>query len=168
MGETVTVLDASYGGLSADGLAGLLAGAEGTGPVDLVLEGNPIGDDGAGLLGAWAGLARVRVLNLADTGIGPAGLKALAGSPYRPRPAALYLDENPLGDEGVRLLADSALLSQVRRLGLGGTGLDHPSVRALVESPHGAAVLTLRLAQTELSPESWALLRGRFPEVVRG
>jgi len=157
------VVEASYRNLSTDSLAALLAG---TNPIEVHLEGNPIGDTGAAVLCDWPGLAHVQVLNLADTGIGMAGLASLSKSDARP--FALSLDENPLYDEGIQLLVRSSFVERVRYLGLGCTGLDVTGVRALVESPFLNAVETLDLMQTELHEESWQILRARFPLVLGG
>jgi hypothetical protein len=166
MAATNRVLDASYRDLTPDGLAALLADSDMANVTTILLEGNPIGDRGAMLLAGWPGIARVEVLNLADTGIGLPGLKVLVESSFQPQPVTLQLDENPLYDEGIQLLAGSSLVSRVRELGLGCTGLDHSGVRALVESTKLASVQTLDLGQTELMDESWRLLRARFPSVM--
>jgi hypothetical protein len=57
MAATNQVLDASYRGLSADGLEALLADSDAVNPTTILLEGNPIGDRGAVLLARWPGLA---------------------------------------------------------------------------------------------------------------
>jgi hypothetical protein len=163
MTEANEILDECYRGLSAESLAMLFAERETT-PTEILLEGNPIGDAGAHFLAKWRGIAQVRVLNLADTGIGPAGLAALLAT--QAQPIALYLDENPLYDEGIQLLARSSFASKVRHLGLSCTGLDTAGVMALTESPHLGAVETLDLTQTELAEEDWQSLRARFPRVI--
>jgi hypothetical protein len=158
------ILDASYRGISADMLAALLADPAWGHPVEILLEGNPIGDAGAAILAAWEGFAQAERVNLADTGIGPSGLAALLASAARP--TELHLDENPLGDEGVELLSRSPFVERVHYLGLSCTGLDIASVLAMTQSSHLRSVETLDLAQTQLSEESWRLLRARFGRVL--
>lgn len=82
----------------------------------LCLDGGPMGDELAGWLASWAGLATVTWLDLRDGQIGPAGVAALTRSKNLRRLIYLNVSGNPIGDDGARLLAEAPFLGQLNYL----------------------------------------------------
>lgn len=105
----------------------------------VVIHTNRIGDAGAEALAGSELLARMLAreptLALPRCGIGPAGMRALAGSPHIAAVRELDLKGNNLGDDGTRELAESDGLPNLRRLVLMHNRIRDAGARALAFSP---------------------------------
>jgi uncharacterized protein (TIGR02996 family) len=119
--------------------------------LDLQGGANCVGNRGAIALAASPMLAGLRVLNLEwNSGIGPAGARALAESPYLTQLEELILDHAPIGTEGAIALAKSANLRHLRHLSLQLTGIGDAGAKALAKSPHLTNLRTLLLGGCDL------------------
>ncbi len=127
-------------------------------PLSLSLEGNPLGDMGAELIGAQPYFASLQRLNLARTGLSPQGLKGLLRILKSGLLSDLNLSENPLGDEGLKIILESPQLQTLRQLSLNGVGLTDESVERLL-SPRLWGLESLSLAENDLSLEARAQIR---------
>jgi uncharacterized protein (TIGR02996 family) len=98
---------------------------------------NQVTDEGARVLAGAAGMKRLRRLCLDRTGLGAAGVRALAHSPHLT--ALDFLDLGnlfpPPGDDLVNALLGSPLLPRLRGLDLRYNGLTDAGLRMLGSSP---------------------------------
>jgi uncharacterized protein (TIGR02996 family) len=101
------------------------------------------GDGVAAALGRAPGLRNLESLSFGR--VGPAGVAALAGSPYLTRLKTLYLNGNPVGDDGAEALAASPHLSALEFLQLNHSGVGDRGVMALARSEHLTLLQTLYL-----------------------
>lgn len=106
------------------------------------LSNNPIGDAG---LARLTSMSSLRDLSLAGCGIGPAGVRALAGSELRL--SSLVLAGNPIGDAGVIALAGSPVIEGIGRLDLSRVGMTDAGIAALVALPWLRKIKKLELEQ---------------------
>ena len=130
-------------------LAGLLRDA---GVRELYLAAGRLGDDGATVLAAAVTPGQRVVLGLGGNGIGPAGVRALAGvldglsalDLARP-PSAIVLraQSNEVGDEGALALASALPGSGLRRLDLHHTGVTGRGARVLMTAAQQCTGLEL-------------------------
>jgi hypothetical protein len=111
---------------------------------------------------AFAGLT---TLDLLQTGVGAAGARAVAESPYLRRLESLSFGRqacgyapNFIGPEGIRHLARSPQLAGLRRLGLALTLVGSAGVRELARSPHLTRLQSLDLALSDLRDDGVAAL----------
>jgi uncharacterized protein (TIGR02996 family) len=85
---------------------------------------NDLGNAGACALARATTVSRLVSLSLGETGVGDAGVEALAASPYLSRLEELYLDTNEgIGPAGAWALVHSRHLLKLRRLDLSGMGV---------------------------------------------
>jgi hypothetical protein len=111
---------------------------------------------------AFAGLT---TLNLLQTGVGAAGARAVAESPYLRRLESLSFGfracghaPNYIGPRGIRHLARSAQLAGLRHLGLGMTRSGSAGARELARSPHLRCLKSLDLGLNDLRDDGVAAL----------
>jgi uncharacterized protein (TIGR02996 family) len=117
----VPVLDLSANGLTVAGLQAILARPPGEpAPVRLVeldLSHNPdLGDAGAVQLTKSPWLSQLRVLSLANCGVGETGARILAAAVNLNQVVELDLEHNPIGDPGFRPWLDTHSWRSLRRL----------------------------------------------------
>lgn len=104
-------------------------------------------------------------LSLADAGLGPHGVQALAE--VLPDLVELDLSGNAIGDEGARTLAASTALGNLEHLRLTGTGIGPVGARALLDAPGLARARTLVLPREVGSAlRAEAMARRRDVELV--
>ncbi len=102
---------------------------------NLVLTGNPIGDDGLEGLRAWEQLANVTTLYLSGCDVGARGLDSLLAGGGLPNVAMLTLSNNPLGHEAVRVLVKhAARLPALQHLELKNCSIDEIGAEALLRA----------------------------------
>lgn len=101
---------------------------------NLVLTGNPIGDEGIEALSKWKQLANVDTLYLSTCEISEEGIDQLfAGAPLA-KLAKLTLSNNELGDEGAGVLVKAAArMPALEHLEMTNCGLSASSAKALVK-----------------------------------
>jgi Ran GTPase-activating protein (RanGAP) involved in mRNA processing and transport len=100
----LTSLTLYHCGLTAAAVEALAKAACLTSLTSLILEGNPIGDEGARALAELPHLKNLGMLDLSRCEIQLAGARALADSPYLPDHLALDVGVNRFGKEGDRVL----------------------------------------------------------------
>jgi hypothetical protein len=129
-------------------------------PMLLSLADNPIGDEGARILGARAWFASVGVLQLAGCGLGVAAVDALLGADSAlSNVEDLDLARNGLDDEGVALLARAPRTATLTALALDEVGLGDRGAAALAASPLVRGLRSLSLGGNRLTAEGVAALR---------
>jgi hypothetical protein len=125
-----------YGsGLTGDSLASILLNSP---PHRLrVLDCTGIGDAGLAALAASPAMSGLGELRLSLCDLTDHGLKALAASPHLRRLGVLHLWHNyKIGDPGLEALAASEVLAPVRRLNLQACSVGVEGLRALAGSAH--------------------------------
>jgi len=157
----------------------------------LVLNGNPMGDEGASEILAARFAARLRRLDIAATGKSAATAAAVASRPLErlrtldlgsdrggPEfgrqlarssvfPSLLSLDLQGLwlGDEGVAHLAKATGFPRLQRLSLWGNDLTSRGVRSLAESPFVSSIRELSLRSNPEIDDEGALALARSPYI---
>ena len=135
----------------------------------LDLHRTPVADAGASAIAAALGrgaLPRLRNLGLGSTGIGDAGLVALAPA-LRRRPALeeLHLARNPVGDEGLAALVapppaagapppTTGVLTKLKVLNLGYTQIAEAGCAALAAALDSGALPALETFSLDFTPNS--------------
>ncbi len=125
-----------------------------------VIGGGWFRDQEAETLASTAHFSSLRVLRLHHTGIGRAGVRALAESPYLKDLDFLSLVAAPVGPIGATALARSANLSRLTFLDLWCADISDEGVRALAQSPHLGRLQTLLLDDNDIGPDAVAALAG--------
>jgi uncharacterized protein (TIGR02996 family) len=118
-------------------------------------------DGSAGAILAGARLPELHMLNLEGNQVGPAGTKALAGSPLAATLVELNLNGNQIGDEGARALAEGKW-ELLTKLGLQGNKLTDAGARPLAHSPNLAQVKAFSCRNNAILWESYKELGPRF------
>jgi uncharacterized protein (TIGR02996 family) len=132
----------------------------------LSLFGCRIGDLGL-VAQAEAGPTRLTFLDLAENGIGPAGIAALARSSLAANLTKLDLAGNVIGDAGAQELAESPHLSNLRRLDVQDNDLTDVGASVLANSPHLENLRVLNVGRNPIRRAGQAALRDRFGERVQ-
>jgi hypothetical protein len=163
-------LDLRGNAVGAEG-ARALAGGRFPALADLRLGGNGIGDDGARAIAgaAWAG--SLRRLQSENARIGTAGVEAIAAAPGLRGLTELNLagngiDKKPVGPKGVKALA-AADWPALTDLNLNGALAGDAAVKALAAAPFAAHLVSLCLANNELTAAAVAALVGANPTGLR-
>ena len=161
-------LDASA--LTGDACRTLLRSEYLAGLTDLTLavrfDSNAAGNDLAVALAAEPGLRRIARLTLRGCQVGPAGAKALAGSPHAAGLRFLavsgggYSAETRLGPKGMQALARSVNLAGLTALVVTGQEIGLGGVQALADSPHLDGLRHLDLSGNPFTPAMAAALVG--------
>jgi uncharacterized protein (TIGR02996 family) len=156
--------------LTGDACRALMRSEHLAGLTDLTLavpfETNAEGNELAAALAAEPGLRRITRLTLRGCQVGPAGAKALAGSPHAAGLQYLavsgggYSAETRLGPKGVQALAGSANLAGLTALVVTGQEIGLGGVQALADSPHLAGLRQLDLSGNPFTPAMVAALVG--------
>jgi uncharacterized protein (TIGR02996 family) len=127
--------------------------------------GGELGDAGLRALANHPAFAGLTTLNLLQTGVGPAGARAVAESPYLHRLESLSFGfqacgyaPNYIGRKGIRHLARSPQLAGLHHLGLGMTRAGSAGIRELVASPHLLRLKSLELGLSDLRDDGVAAL----------
>jgi len=129
-------------------------------PMLLALEGNPIGDEGARILGSRAWFGSLGVLQLAGTGLTAAAVEALLGTEsVLSNVETLDLSRNDLGDAGVEALARAPRTAGLTALALEAVGMGDRGAAALAASPLVRGLTSLSLADNRLTADGIAALR---------
>jgi len=129
-------------------------------------ETNAEGNELAAELAAEPGLRRITRLSLRGCQVGPAGAKALAGSPHAAGLRYLavsgggYSAETRLGPKGMQALARSENLASLTALVVTGQEVGLGGVQALADSPHLAGLRHLDLSGNLLTPAMVAAFVG--------
>jgi Ran GTPase-activating protein (RanGAP) involved in mRNA processing and transport len=144
-----------------------------TGPVQRVRLTGAVADLAA--LASIEQLTRLSELSLHGCGIGNAGARTLAASPYLRNLTVIDLSYNDIGDSGAQALASSPNLSRLTALYLNRptmvfdpTGQDiiqDVGACALASSPHLARLTELGLSGNLIGRDGWEALRSRFGQV---
>jgi len=144
-----------------------------TGPVQRVRLTGAVPDVAA--LGSVEQLTRLSELSLHGCGIGNAGARALAASPYLRNLTVLDLSYNDIGDSGAQALASSPNLSRLTALYLYRPTMTIDPTRqdiiqdigacALASSPHLSRLTELGLSGNLIGTDGWEALRSRFGRV---
>jgi uncharacterized protein (TIGR02996 family) len=124
-----------------------------------------IGDAGLVAL-AESGPTRLTWLDLAENGVGPAGIASLARSPLAATLTNLDLAGNVIGDAGAQELAESPHLNKLRRLDLQDNDLTDVGVTILANSPCLENLRVLNVGRNPIRRAGQAALRDRFGERV--
>jgi uncharacterized protein (TIGR02996 family) len=137
----------------------------------LDLSGNPIGDDGLGVLAEHPGFASVRALILRGDGqesydlIGDEGLIRLVRSPIAAGLVQLDLTDNDVSDIGIEALAASAEFSQLKELFLSVRRMELRGARALARWSRLETIETVDLSSTPIYEPAHELLKASlFPD----
>ena len=162
-------LDVSDNRLGPAGVARL---ARGPALHTLKVAANPVGDAGVAAFvgGALVGrvAARSKALDFRYTGVGPAGIAAVAACPAAAAVTTLDLSHNPVGDDGVAALC-AGHFDKLTRLSLAKTGLTDRGARHLAGSHLMAKLTHLDAAHNRLTRAGvdalWAA-RGGFRAVL--
>jgi uncharacterized protein (TIGR02996 family) len=131
-------------------------------PFDRDANGNTL----AAALAAEPGLRRIARLTLRGCHVGPAGAKALAGSPhvvglrYLAVSGGGYSAETRLGPKGTQVLAASANLAGLTALVVTGQEIGLGGMQALADSPHLTGLRHLDLSGNPFTPAMIAALVG--------
>lgn len=120
----------------------------------LDLDGAQLGEGAGEALAGAAWLSGLAVLNLHDTGLGPADIRALAAAPLWEM-RSLNLSMCKAGLSGVTALA-SAGMPKLEVLDLYGAGIKDRGFRALVESPLVDRLVSLRVSANSIKKKTLA------------
>jgi uncharacterized protein (TIGR02996 family) len=149
-------LDLSFNNIRAEGLrAAASTSAE---LIDLDLESNPLGEEGARQLASAAPLRSLGSLKLRRTNLGPGGVRVLAESANFPVLRALDLAGCFMEEEGVRLLARSGPAAGLEYLSLEDNGLDPEATAILAGAESFGNLCCLRLGGNRLGDVGVRLL----------
>jgi uncharacterized protein (TIGR02996 family) len=165
-------LDASE--LTGDSCRALMRSEHLAGVTDLTLavrfDSSAAGNELVAALAAEPGLRRIARLSLRGCRVGPAGAKALAGSPHAAGLRYLAVSgggfsgdssaETRLGPKGTQALAGSSNLTALTALVVTGQEIGLGGVQALADSPHLAGLRHLDLSGTPFTPAMIAALVG--------
>jgi uncharacterized protein (TIGR02996 family) len=142
--------------LTAPGLVGLRR---------LLLNGNPLGDDGVRPLTQAVNLSALEALSLEDCRLSGPGTVVIARSPYLRRLRYLGLGENDPGEEGLRGLARTPALDALATLALNDCRIYPQALRGLVSGPLLSRLRKLDLRSNELGDEGAEML-ARSPHLA--
>jgi hypothetical protein len=98
------------------------------------------------VLARWPGAVSLRKLTFWFAAIGPAGMEALATSPYLGNLTELNLHGGFIRTPGAIALANSTTLRNLRSLSLGYNKIGPPGIQALLHSPNLAGVENLKIS----------------------
>ncbi len=134
----------------------------------LDLQSNQIGADGLTALARSPVLATITCLGIFNNPeIGDAGVLALADSDYVGELRGLGLIWTGLGLAGLRAVATSARFRQLRTLDVQNNHLGDEGGRVLCETPHLARLILLTVFDCGFSEDMKAALRARFGAALR-
>jgi uncharacterized protein (TIGR02996 family) len=130
----------------------------------LDLSGNPIGNDGLGVLAEHPGFASVRSLTIRGDGqeqydlIGDEGLARLTRSPNAANLVRLDLMDNDIGDAGIEALAASTGFERLKELILSARRMQPSGATALSRWPRLETIERIHLSSTVLYDRAHAVL----------
>jgi uncharacterized protein (TIGR02996 family) len=159
----LTSLDLSeVGDVGGLGLAALADSPMIEGLTYLRLANCGVGPGGVEALAATRRPTRLDNLDLLDARLGDRGAIALARSPVVATVRVLGLSNNDIGPEGALALAQSPHLGQLKILRLAGRPIGDEAALALLRSPHLSRLTTLAISREGLSESTQKALRKRF------
>jgi hypothetical protein len=142
----VTSLTLSCNQLTAKGIEALLQsrylkhirqldlGSRKYNPYYSFVEPQPVGDEGARILGKSHLFGQLQTLHLANAAVGVDGVTALANVENTSKLRILDLSYNPIGFQGCQALAKTKILQSIRELDLSLCELDDPAIDHLMQA----------------------------------
>ncbi len=151
-------------GIGSAGVVEMMKGP--LGPLEeLYLNENRLGAPAARAIASWPGLPGLRTLSLWGNTLRARGGVALLSADLSSL-RMLLLANNGVGDDTALALADNTRLRGLEQLDLSSNGITDAGVRALLDSPHLVKLKNLNLSGNDISAGLTAELAERFDPSV--